>query len=142
MNSEINNIYRGYTTSRPFGGFVMPVPAQNACMREYVRRREGIYVPPQLEHKFENCFMQFFGTLRASNQEEHIIMYSLEMIIHENKKLSPFMNEAFKKNVIFNFVLENLEISTYTHFEYYTRSLVIRSLIIKEDELTRRIRSH
>jgi sporadic carbohydrate cluster protein (TIGR04323 family) len=139
LGSNHNNTYRGYVTSRPFGGFVMPVPAQNACMREYVRLREGIYVPPQLEHKFDNCFMQFFGTLRASNYEDIIIMYSLEMIIHGYKKLSPFLSEALERKTKFCFVLENIEIFTFNQFEEQHRALVLRSLIIKEIDLSRRI---
>ena len=141
MSSSFNNIYRGYVTSRPFGGFVMPVPAQNACMREYVRQREGLYVPPQLEHKFENCFMQFFGTLRGSKNEDTIVMYSLEIIIHAYEKLSPSINIAFQKKIKFCFVLENLEISSINQFKTYNRSLILRSCVIKEKELDSRIRT-
>jgi sporadic carbohydrate cluster protein (TIGR04323 family) len=46
-----------YATPKPFGGFVMPVPAQNSCMREYVSRQGGSYVLPLLELMYDEKAM-------------------------------------------------------------------------------------
>jgi len=100
--------YFGYVTSRPFGSFVMPVPAQNSCLRDYVSRNGGVYVPPQLEHKFESCFMQLAGTTVKAGEGDFILMYSVEMILESPEKSIKIMKRSFERGTIFAFVLENI----------------------------------
>lgn len=66
----------GYATSRPFGDFNMPVPAQNTCLREYSTNINAQYVIPQLEHKFENCYMQLWTTIKSMQTGDILAMYS------------------------------------------------------------------
>lgn len=57
-----------YATSRPIGQFVIPVPAQNSCLREYAVRNNLEYAMPQLEHKYQNCFMQLYSVIENSEK--------------------------------------------------------------------------
>ena len=100
----------GYVTSRPFGQFVMPVPAQNSCLREYCRNIDGQYVLPRLEHKFINCFMQLFSIGKEARSGHIIAMYSLEIILGNEKALK-FVEEKLDSGVEFHFVLENLHLA-------------------------------
>ena len=54
--------YKGYVSSREFGGMKMPVPAQNSCLREFVATETDVH-PAHLESGFENCFHQLFGLI-------------------------------------------------------------------------------
>ena len=102
--------YKGYVSSREFGGMSIPVPAQNSCLREYVSQKKGTYILPNLESSFDNCFHQLFGALNNLNNNDIIVMYSLTMLPSGNK-LYTFLDKCKKKNIGLAFVLENLLIS-------------------------------
>jgi sporadic carbohydrate cluster protein (TIGR04323 family) len=99
----------GYVTSRPFGNFVMPVPAQNSCIREYCSTIEATYVLPPLEHKFKNCFMQLFTVGTNVSRGDIISMYSVEIVVSSDKALN-YILQLLKKGVEFHFILENLHL--------------------------------
>ena len=102
--------YKGYVSSREFGGMSIPVPAQNSCLREYVSQKNGAYILPNLESSFDNCFHQLFGALNNLNNDDIIVMYSLT-ILPSGNKLHTFLDKCKKKNIGLAFVLENISVS-------------------------------
>lgn len=100
--------YYGYVTSKEFGGMVIPVPAQNSCLREFVASRSGQYVLPTLESHFDNCFHQLFGLVRIIEKNSAIVMYSISLL-PVGEKLSLFLQKCTDKNLTLCFVLENQE---------------------------------
>ena len=102
--------YKGYVSSREFGGMSIPVPAQNSCIREYVSQKNGTYILPNLESSFDNCFHQLFGALNVLSNEDIIVMYSLTML-PSGKKLDAFIDKCKQKKIGLAFVLENISIS-------------------------------
>lgn len=102
--------YYGYVTSRPFGQMIVPVPAQNSCIREYVLKKNGLYILPPLESYYENCYHQLFGLLTELPPGATIIMYSLSILpIADSVKMSKIRTFSINKNLNFAFVLENFE---------------------------------
>ena len=102
--------YKGYVSSRSFGGMSIPVPAQNSSLREYVAHKKGIYILPSLESSFDNCFHQLFGTVANTSYGDIIVMYSLSMLPNEIK-LNKFLGECKTKGIGLAFVLENISVS-------------------------------
>jgi sporadic carbohydrate cluster protein (TIGR04323 family) len=102
--------YKGYVSSRSFGGMSIPVPAQNSSLREYVAQQNGIYVLPNLESSFDNCFHQLFGAVNMVDSESTIVMYSLTML-PSGSKLTRFLSSCKIKNISLAFVLENILVS-------------------------------
>ena len=96
----------GYVTSRSFQGFTIPVPAQNSCLREFASSQKLIYVLPQLEHYFEDCYMQLFSLIKIINEGEILAMYSASMLPLDLDKLKYFFSELESKNAKVHFVLE------------------------------------
>lgn len=105
-----------YATSRPIGQFVIPVPAQNSCLREYAVRNNLEYAMPQLEHKYQNCFMQLYSVIENSEKNDIIGLYSLETFRENPKKSLEIIKYALKKENSFYFVLENLSIKNIEDF--------------------------
>jgi sporadic carbohydrate cluster protein (TIGR04323 family) len=102
--------YHGYVTSRPFGGMIIPVPAQNSCLREYVQKQGGVYNLPPLESYYHSCYHQLFGLLRNLPNGESIIMYSLSMLPNiYSDKFDKIKKLSKERNLIYAFVLENFE---------------------------------
>jgi len=126
---DSNNQIFGYVTSRPFGPFVMPVPAQNSCLREYALQRSLQYVPPQLEHKYSNCFMQLYGTIRRMPLDSKIVMYSVEILLEaDSLKLQKILNKFFDKKIELNFVLENVIVKNQIEFDSLSLRYKIKKL--------------
>jgi sporadic carbohydrate cluster protein (TIGR04323 family) len=105
----LNNYY-GYVTSRPFGGMVIPVPAQNSCIRDYILKKGGRYILPPLESYYQGCYHQLFGLLGGVPENASIIMYSLTILPFDNTiKMKSIKNISIQKNIRYAFVLENFE---------------------------------
>jgi len=104
------NNYHGYVASRPFGGMVIPVPAQNSCIREYILKKGGRYILPPLESYYPGCYHQLFGLLNTIPKNSIIIMYSLSMLPLDNIiKINSIKNISIQKKIRYAFVLENFE---------------------------------
>lgn len=100
---------RGYVTSRAFAGLSVPVPAQNACLREYARSLDQPYCLPPLEHKFDNCFMQLFTVINSAVHKDTIAMYSISMLpLNDISKLSKLRDVGLSKHLSFAFILESV----------------------------------
>ena len=108
--------YCAYVTSRPIGQFVIPVPAQNSCLREYATRNNLEYAMPQLEHKYQNCFMQLYSVINNSEKNDIIGLYSLETLRENPKKSLEIVKYGLERHNTFHFVLENLFISNLDDF--------------------------
>tara|TARA_E500000178_G_scaffold294485_1_gene299838 strand:- start:699 stop:1112 length:414 start_codon:yes stop_codon:yes gene_type:complete len=102
--------YKGYVSSREFGGMSIPVPAQNSCIREYVSQKNGTFILPNLESSFDNCFHQLFEALNVLHEGDMIVMYSLTML-PDGIKLETFIDKCKQKKIGLAFVLENISIS-------------------------------
>ena len=131
-------LFFGYTTSRPFGGFCMPVPAQNSCLREYCDENKGKYVLPQLEHKYHNCYMQLFSTLNSCSQNSAILMYSILMMEMNKDKTKYFFEIIKKKNVQIHFVLENKIANSLEEFYKMSQNYKFKKFIISRKTLKER----
>lgn len=124
----------GYVTSRPFGSFVMPVPAQNSCIREYCKNIGATYVLPPLEHKFQNCFMQLYTVGSNVRSGDIIAMYSVEILLSSNKAIK-FMSELVSRGVEVHFVLENLHLSDEQSLEELKSYRLFRKGVISRSKL-------
>lgn len=127
--------YKGYVTSRGFGGMVMPVPAQNSCLREYVANKNGTFILPDLESSFENCFHQLFGAINNLSNGEALVMYSLSMLPN-GKKLNDLLDKCVIKKITLAFVLENFTVcDDYTKVVNDLNDYQLASLEFNEDRL-------
>ena len=128
----------GYVTSRPFGDFIIPVPAQNTCLREYAANKKLQYVLPQLEHKFDECFMQMWTTLRQMSEGDILAMYSAEMIIYSPKAINILQN-IVNSNIKAHFILENQSIATLDDIKCLMLTAKIRQKTLKKSTLLHRL---
>lgn len=128
----------GYATSRPFGDFVMPVPAQNSCLREYCKNINGQYIIPQLEHKFDNCYMQLWTTTKAMKSGDVLAIYSAEIVISSLKPITLIKSLA-TKGIMTHFVLENISIHTPEDMDTILFTKKIRQLTLQKSVLVERI---
>ena len=96
----------GYVTPRSFEGFVIPVPAQSLCLREFAKSQKLNFILPRLEFYFEDCYMQLFSLIKIIDEGDILAMYSASMLPLDIDKLKYFFSELESKNAKVHFVLE------------------------------------
>ena len=62
--------YRGYVTSRPFGGLHIPVPVQALVLRDYCARNNYLYKLHANENVFPNSYMVLEGMINELDRYE------------------------------------------------------------------------
>ena len=125
----------GYVTSRSFQGLTIPVPAQNACLREYARTKELMYVLPPLEHYFDNCYMQLFTALNSLQFGDTLAMYSAAMLPISSSKLHQIFKIIENKNASIYFVLEAKLVYTLNECQPIIFSYSLRNTLDKMSQL-------
>jgi len=131
----------GYVTPRQFGPFMMPVPAQNSCLREYAAANDYIYGLPQCEHIFDNCYMQMFSTLNSVPEDGHVVMYSFHMMPKDSKNLGALLEIQKAKRLTLHFVLEKKMLSTADEVMAMIRVLRIADIARNNDGLRKVIKA-
>ncbi len=112
--------YGTYVFTRPFGNFSIPVPFQNTILRDYFRSISLPYCLPEVEHKFDNCYMSLFTLMEKMEKNSTIYMVSLEML-PSNKKFNEISKIALSKEISFFGVLDKRKLKTIPDYLNYIK---------------------
>jgi sporadic carbohydrate cluster protein (TIGR04323 family) len=129
----------GYVTPRQFGPFIMPVPAQNSCLREYAMSKDYIYGMPQCEHIFPHCFMQLFSTVNSVPEDGHVAMYSFHMMPDKRENIEKLLEIQQTKRLTFHYVLEKKTANSAEEIHAMRRALYIAKITQQNDSLRQAI---
>ncbi len=130
----------GYVTPQQFGPFIMPVPAQNSCLREYANLMNFSYNMPQCEHIFSRCYMQLFSTLTSIEPGGNIVMYSFHMMPKDAGKMKNILDIQQQKKLTFHFVLEKKIARTNDELKEMAKVLQVADMIKRNDERRQELR--
>ena len=119
----------GYVTPRQFGQFNMPVPAQNSCLREYASANGFAYALPQCEHIYDDCYVQFFGTLMSLPENHHMVIYSILMLPEREADIEALCQVLESKSISIHTVLEKIVVRGRADIERQKQLGAIRSII-------------
>jgi sporadic carbohydrate cluster protein (TIGR04323 family) len=101
---------RGYVTSRPFGGFVIPVPLQSLALRDYCGRKSMLYVLPVNENSFPHSYMVLEGLVTDLAAYEGVIMYSMHMLPERAARRLAIYHKILGQGCALHLVLEDMVI--------------------------------
>lgn len=104
--------FRGYVTSRDFGGFVIPVPLQSLALRDYCSRHSMVYVLPVNENSFPNSYMVLEGLIKDLSAYEGVIMYSMRMLPKRVERRREIYKKIFSQACSLHIVLEDMVIKS------------------------------
>jgi len=124
----MNNLYRGYVTSRSFSGFYIPVPLQSLALRDYCLRNNLIYVLPVNENRFSNSYLVLNGMIKDLKGYQGIIMYSYCMLPKKEEIRRVMMEKILKQAAKVVFVLEDLVISSEKEIAYIDELIAYSNL--------------
>jgi sporadic carbohydrate cluster protein (TIGR04323 family) len=100
--------YRGYVTSRPFGGLYVPVPMQSLTLRDYCARHKLLYKLHVNENMFPHSYMVLESLVLNLNDLQGILMCSIFMLPERPERRSHIYRKVFEQGAEIRFVQEEL----------------------------------
>ena len=106
MNGKKKKGYRSYVTSRPFGGFNIPVAVQNVFLRNYANQNDLVYMLPVNEFMFPNCFIQLEAAIAEMEDIEGLLMCSIFMLPAEPDRRRRIYERVYSIEGAIHFAIE------------------------------------
>jgi sporadic carbohydrate cluster protein (TIGR04323 family) len=103
--------YRGYVTSREFGGARIPVAVQALVLRDYCARKDLLYKLHVNENIFPNSYLVLDGLIPNLDGFEGVLMCSLFMLPKQAARRRTLYEHIFRQGVTMHFVLEDLVVA-------------------------------
>lgn len=121
--------YRGYVTSRPFGGLHIPVPVQALVLREYCARNGYVYKLHANENVFPNSYMVLEGMINELDRYEGLLATSMFMMPKRAERRRKIYDAILAQGASLHFVLENVAIRCHADVEPVEEILSIHDLL-------------
>jgi sporadic carbohydrate cluster protein (TIGR04323 family) len=97
--------FKGYCIHQPFGGMQIPIPGQNAVMRDYAARQRLIFKLSVNELNFPDCHVMLDSLTSHLDGLEGIIMTSLFILPRDDdarhRVLQRFVDEGRALHLVF-----------------------------------------
>lgn len=100
--------YRGYVTSREFGGARIPVPVQSLVLRDYCARKGLLYKLHLNENMFPNSYLVLEGLVRDLSEFEGMLMCSMFMLPQRAERRAAVYRRIFEQGAELHLVLEDI----------------------------------
>jgi sporadic carbohydrate cluster protein (TIGR04323 family) len=121
--------YRGYVTSRPFGGLHIPVPVQALVLRDYCARNGYLYKLHANENVFPNSYMVLEGMIHELDRYEGLLATSMFMMPRRPERRRRIYETVLNQSASLHFVLEDMVVRKLSDVEPIEEILSIHSLL-------------
>ena len=105
--------YRGYVTSRPFGGYAIPVPVQSLVLRDYCQRSGYVYVLPVNENIFPHSYLVLEGMIQELARYEGVVMCSIHMLPKRLERRRRILQMILEQGCTLHIVLEGIVLKSH-----------------------------
>ena len=106
--------YRGYISSRSFGGERAPQHVQNLVIRAYCERHELEYLLSATELAMPGCFLMFEQLLNSLESLEGIVCYSLQQLPDDASKREEIFERIILTGRSIHFAVEGLYVRDFS----------------------------
>jgi sporadic carbohydrate cluster protein (TIGR04323 family) len=107
-NSPNRSGYRGYVTSREFGGLRIPVPTQALIMRDYCARKKFFYKLHVNENVFPHSYLVLEALIKNLDGFEGLLVTSLFMLPERPERRRALYEHIYRQEVTMHFVMEDV----------------------------------
>jgi sporadic carbohydrate cluster protein (TIGR04323 family) len=121
--------YRGYVTSRPFGGLHIPVPVQALVLRDYCARNGYLYKLHANENVFPNSYMVLEGIINELDRYEGLLATSMFMMPKRAERRRKIYDAILAHGASLHFVLEDVVIRKAADIDAVEEILSIHNLL-------------
>ena len=98
--------YRGYVSSREFGGIRMPVPVQVMVLRDYCQRRGLLFKLHVNENSFPHSYLVLESLVRNLDGFEGLLVGSMFMLPRRAERRTAIYREFFRDGLELHLVME------------------------------------
>ena len=127
---SVNRVgYRGYVTSRPFGGLHIPVPVQALVLRDYCARNGYLYKLHANENVFPNSYMVLEGMINELGRYEGLLATSMFMMPKRAERRRRIYDGILAQGASLHFVLEDVVIRKAADIDAVEEILSIHNLL-------------
>ena len=102
--------FRGYVSSREFGGLRVPVPIQALVLRDYCARKQLIYKLHVSENMFPHSYMVLEGLMKSLDGFEGVLMFSMFMLPERAARRARIYRQVFDLGIELHLVSEEMTI--------------------------------
>jgi sporadic carbohydrate cluster protein (TIGR04323 family) len=124
--------YRGYVTSRGFGGYVIPVPVQSLVLRDYCARHGLLYVLPVNENIFPASYMVLEGMIENLAGFEGVVMCSMHMLPRRPERRQHIYDRILGQGCALRCALEDIAITAPTDLHKIEELLMLSAITARE----------
>ena len=121
--------YRGYVTSRSFGGLTVPVPIQSLTLRDYCNRKGYIYKLHLNENIVPHSYMVLDGIAVDTSSFEGILMCSMYMLPINSARRTNVLHKILHQETPIHFVFEDIVINSINDINLIEDSLNAAALL-------------
>ena len=109
--------FRGYISSRPFGGQRVPQHIQNLVIRDYCKRRQLNYLLSATELAMPETYLMLAQLREQVEEIDGVVFYSIEQLPTEEEDRSEFFSRMISTRRVSHFAVEDLCISDFQDLE-------------------------
>ena len=121
--------FRGYISSRPFGGQRVPQHIQNLVIRDYCKRRQLNYLLSATELAMPETYLMLAQLREQVEEIDGVVFYSIEQLPMDEEDRSEFFSRMFSTRRVSHFVVEDLCISDSQDLERLEQLFRIRRVM-------------
>jgi sporadic carbohydrate cluster protein (TIGR04323 family) len=121
--------YRGYVTSRDFGGARIPVPVQALVLRDYCARKELLYKLHVNENIFPSSYLVLESLVRNLEGLEGVLMCSMYMLPKRKARRQAIYEHIFRQGLTMHLVLEEIVIAQPSDTPFVEEILAISEVL-------------
>ena len=103
--------YRGYVTSREFGGLRIPVPTQALMMRDYCVRKKFLYKLHVNENVFPHSYLVLESLVKNLDGLEGLLATSIFMLPERAARRHAIYEHIYRQQVTLHFVMEDISLA-------------------------------
>ena len=118
--------FRGYISSRPFGG---PQHIQNLVIRDYCKRRQLDYLLSATELAMPETYLMLAQLREQVEEIDGVVFYSIEQLPPEVGDRSEFFSRMISTRRASHFAVEDLCISDFQDLERLEQLFRIKRVI-------------
>ena len=107
-SQPVRNGYRGYVSSREFGGMRIPVPVQSLVLRDYCARKKLLYMLHLNENMFPHSYLVLEGLVNNLSAFEGILMCSMYLLPERAERREQIYRKIFDQGVELHLVMEDI----------------------------------
>ena len=128
MLNESASGWRGYVSSLPINGNVVPQRVQNLVIRDYAQRRGLVYLLSATEYGLTDCTMILASVLQSLEDVEGLIFYSTHQLPKHREKREAMMRQVLDAGRGIHFALENLAVTHHEGMDLLRDIIMVREL--------------